>query len=295
MDEQRIGLVGIGRMGSGIVARLTALGPVAAFDIDPARREAVEHAGATWMESITAIARSSDVLVTVLPGPGETDAVMREALPALDSGAVWVDLTSGDPDRTSALAETAADRGIEVVAAPMGGGPSDAAGGTLTFYVGGAPDAVGRATPILNRLSADGGIRLCGPRPSDGVVVKLLANALWFANAVAAGEALLIGAGHGLAPQHLHALLADSAGSSTALAEHLPAVFRGDYLTTFGIDRVVEELDAVAALAGAASVSSPVLDASTDVHRRALARFGPVLGELLGVRLIEETAGRDLR
>ncbi|MDR6611110.1 NAD(P)-binding domain-containing protein [Leifsonia sp. 1010] len=295
MDEQRIGIIGIGRMGTGIVGRLTALGPVAAFDIDPSRREAIEHAGATWMESVTAIARSSDVLVTVLPGPGETDAVMREALPELRAGAVWIDLTSGDPGRTSALAETAAERGIEVIAAPMGGGPEDAAAGTLTFYVGGAPDAVDRATPILNRLSADGGIRRCGPRPSDGVVVKLLANALWFANAVAAAEALLIGAAQGLAPQHLHALLADSAGSSTALSEHLPAVFRDDYLATFSVDRVVEELDTVAALAGAASVSSPVLDASADVHRRALARFGPVLGELLGVRLAEETAGRDLR
>lgn len=295
MDEQRIGIIGIGRMGTGIVGRLTALSPVAAFDIDPTRRDAAEHVGATWMESITAIARSSDVLVTVLPGPGETGAVMREALPELDSGAVWIDLTSGDPGRTAALAEAAAQRDIEVVAAPMGGGPEDAAAGTLTFYVGGAPDAVDRATPILNRLSADGGIRRCGPRPSDGVVVKLLANALWFANAVAAAEALLIGAAHGLAPQHLQALLADSAGSSTALAEHLPAVFRDDYLATFNVDRVVEELDTVAALAGAASVSSPVLDASADVHRRALARFGPVLGELLGVRLAEETAGRDLR
>jgi 3-hydroxyisobutyrate dehydrogenase-like beta-hydroxyacid dehydrogenase len=72
-------------------------------------------------------------------------------------------------------------------------------------------------------------------------------------------------------------------------------MFEGDYLASFGIDRVVEELGTVAALARSASTASPMLDASADLHRQALARFGPVPGELLGARLIEELAGRYLR
>ncbi|MDR6972060.1 NAD(P)-binding domain-containing protein [Leifsonia shinshuensis] len=290
----RIGVVGVGRMGSGVLARLAPLG-AAASDLDASRREAVEASGAAWMDSVTALAVSSDVLVTVLPGPDELDAAMRQALPALPEGALWLDLTSGDPARASALADEAAERGIDAVAAPMGGGPDDAAAGTLTFYIGGAPDAVDRALPILSRLAAGDGMRVCGPHPRDGHIVKLLANALWFANAVAAGEALLIGEAHGLAPQHLQALLAQSAGSSIALSRHVPEVFHGDYLETFGVDRVVEELDAVAALARASATPSPVLDASADLHREALARFGPAPGELLGVRMLEELARRDLR
>ncbi|MGO4594957.1 NAD(P)-dependent oxidoreductase [Leifsonia sp. 2TAF2] len=291
----RIGMVGVGRMGSGVLARLTPSGPVAAFDTDPTRREVVSGAGGVWMDSVAAVAQVSDVFITVLPGPDEAGAVMNEALPALRSGALWLDLTSGDPVRVADLATEAAERGIEAVAAPMGGGPADAAAGTLVFYVGGSSDPVARAEPILRELSPDGGIRVCGPNPSDGPTVKLLANALWFANAVAATEALLIGQAQGLAPQHLQALLADSAGSSTALTQHLPRMFEGDYLASFGIDRVVEELGTVAALARSTSTASPMLDASADLHRQALARFGPVPGELLGARLIEELAGRYLR
>jgi 3-hydroxyisobutyrate dehydrogenase-like beta-hydroxyacid dehydrogenase len=291
----RIGIVGVGRMGSGVLARLAQSGPVAAFDLDPARREVVRQAGGVWMDSVTAVAEASDVFITVLPGPDEADAVMSEALAALPWGALWLDFTSGDPVRVADLAAEAAERGIDAVAAPMGGGPADAAGGTLVFSVGGSSDAVGRAEPILRELSAEGGMRMCGPNPSDGHTVKLLANALWFANALAATEALLIGQAQGLAPQHLQALLADGAGSSTALSQHLPRLFEGDYLASFGIDRVVEELGTVAALARSTSTESPMLDASADVHREALARFGPALGELLGARVLEELAGRYLR
>ena len=223
-------------MGVGVVTRLARQSPVSAFDVDSGRRDAVSRAGAVWADSVAAVARRSDVLITVLPGPDETDVVMKEALPALRTGALWLDFTSGDPVRVSDLAAQAAGHGIDAVAAPMGGGPADAESGTLIFYVGGRSESSARAEPILRQLSAEGGVRRCGPDPGDGHLVKLLANALWFANAVAAGEALLIGQAHGLAPRHLQALLARSAGSSTALTEHLPHVFEGDYLQTFGID-----------------------------------------------------------
>lgn len=285
-------------MGSPILERLARnapTGPVAAFDSDPSRRAVVERAGASWMGSLAEVARASEVFITVLPGPDETDAVLREALPVLPRGALWLDLTSGDPVRMAELIADAVTGDIDVVAAPMGGSVADAAEGTLTFYVGGEPGAVDRAQPILRGLSAEGGVRICGPDPGDGQLVKLLANALWFANAVAASEALLIGQAHGLAPRRLHALLAGSAGSSTALVRHLPRLFDDDYLTTFGIDRVVEELDTVGVLARSGGLPSPILDASAEVHREALARFGPVLGELLGVRLMEELAGQELR
>jgi 3-hydroxyisobutyrate dehydrogenase len=282
-------------MGSGVLGRLSQSGAVAAFDSDHGRREAVSRAGGTWMDSVAAVAQVSEVFITVLPGPDEADAVMNEAFHALTSGALWLDLTSGDPVRVAELTAKAADRGIDAVAAPMGGGPADAAAGTLVFYVGGSSDPVARAEAILRQLSAEGGIRMCGPNPSDGHTVKLLANALWFANALAATEALLIGQAQGLAPQQLQALLADSAGSSTALSQHLPRLFEGDYLASFGIDRVVEELGTVAALARSSSTTSRLLDASAGVHREALARFGPVPGELLGARVIEELAGRYLR
>jgi 3-hydroxyisobutyrate dehydrogenase-like beta-hydroxyacid dehydrogenase len=290
-----LGIVGVGRMGGAMLPRLAAGRTVIAHDVVPSRCEPVRAAGARWSASLRELAEQCDVLVTTLPGPEELRVVMAEALPVLRTGTLWIDCTSGDPRLTASLAEAAGRRGIEVVAAPMGGSVGEAASGSLTFFVSGDGAAVERARPVLRTLAAEDGIRQVGQRVEDGQVVKLLANALWFVNATAGAEALLIGAGLGVEPERLRALLDGSAGGSAALTNHVPRLLDGDYLETFGLDRVVEELRTVRALGTDSGSATPVLDASADLHEAALERFGPALGELLGARLLEERTGRRLR
>lgn len=64
---------------------------------------------------------------------------------------------------------------------------------------------------------------------------------------------------------------------------------------SFGLDRVVEELDTVTALSRDTSTVTPILNASTNLHRAASHRYGPALGELLAARLLEDDTGRQLR
>ena len=280
-------------MGTPIVRALSNRFPVFAFDTDPRRQSAVP--GGLWAASMKNLAAVADVVVTVLPGPGELHECMTEAIPALRPGTLWLDLTSGDPEVTRQLAEEAQHHDVEAVAAPMGGSVAEAAAGDLVFFVSGTDAAVARAHPILEVLSGPGGVRRAGARVEDGQIVKLLANGLWFANAVAASEAMLIGQGLGLAPGDLHELLRDSAGGSRFLEEHAGRLLNGDYLATFRFDRVVEELDTITAMGVAAQVSTPVLDTSARLHHTALERFGPALGELLAVKMLEEEARRRLR
>jgi 3-hydroxyisobutyrate dehydrogenase len=68
----------------------------------------------------------------------------------------------------------------------------------------------------------------------------------------------------------------------------------GDYLPSFGLDRVVEELDSLARLAETAGVPWPVSEKVAEVHRQALAHFGDEDGELLGAAWLEHAAGRRL-
>lgn len=285
--------MGVGRMGEPIARTLSSAFNVQVFDIDPERPRATPDLH--WTASAPDLALASDILVTVLPGPHEMASALAEVLPRLRSGALWVDLTSGDPAVTRDLAAQAVDREIDVVSAPMGGSVAEASTRALTFFVGGTDAAVARAMPVLEELSQPDGVRRAGSRPEDGQIVKLLANGLWFAHALAASEAMLIGQGLGLAPADLHRLLRDSAGGSRYLDVHAERLLDGDYLTTFGIDRVVEELRTVSAMGRAARTTTPILDASQEAHEAALTRFGPDLGELLGVKLLEEQAGRILR
>jgi 3-hydroxyisobutyrate dehydrogenase len=295
----RIGLLGVGRMGLPIAGHLAAAGfPVTAFDIDPVRESLAVARGLVLASDARAVAATADVLITVLPGPPELREAMLGAdgaLAALRPGTLWLDLTTNDPRVAAELATRAAARDVSVVGAPMGGGVRDADAASLRFFVGADTNAFHRVRTILDALSAPGGITHVGENVAAGVTAKLLANLLWFGQAAAVTEALLLGKSLGLSPATLGATLSTSAGGSVFISEHLDSLLRGDYLEEFGIDRVVEELDTLSALAAARGTPFETSDTVVRLHRDALARFGPVGGELLGARLLEERAGTDLR
>jgi 3-hydroxyisobutyrate dehydrogenase-like beta-hydroxyacid dehydrogenase len=275
----RIGVVGVGRMGAPIARRLADAGhEVVVNDADAAAAVGFATAG------IRELAEGSEVLLTVLPGTPELVSVAAW-LGGFDG--VWIDLTSADP---RAVAELAAGRAF--VGAPMSGGPDAAASGTLRFSAGGNADAVVVAREVLAPL---GEVVELGPDAASGYTVKLLANLLWFGQSIAAAEALLLGQRVGLDPAALRALLADSPGSSAYLERWAPRLLEGDYLPDFGIDRVVEELDAITGLAADFGIPFELSELVARLHREALDRFGPVDGELLATALLEERAGRLLR
>jgi 3-hydroxyisobutyrate dehydrogenase-like beta-hydroxyacid dehydrogenase len=274
----RIGVIGLGRMGRRIATRLAAAGHlITGYDRDP--NAAAEFAPA---DSIASLVASSDAVLTVLPGTPE----FLEVASALAEARLWIDLTSADPRTVASVAE-----GRRLVGAPMGGGPEDAEGGTLRLYVSGRTGDVAEARPLLDVL---GTVVPIGERPGDGYVVKLLANLLWFEHSVAATEALLVGQALGLDPGALRAVLAESAGGSRYLTEHAPSLLDGDYLTDFGLDRVVEELDAITGIASQTGVAAEVAELVARLHREALAAYGPIPGELLASALLERRSGRTL-
>jgi 3-hydroxyisobutyrate dehydrogenase-like beta-hydroxyacid dehydrogenase len=93
----------------------------------------------------------------------------------------------------------------------------------------------------------------------------------------------------------LREAMADRAAGSRFIRHDLPALFAGDLMQTFGLDRCCEELQIVTGLARDHHVPFRVSEAVADVYRRALRRYGPIDGELLGVALLEEQAGLPLR
>ena len=292
----RIGLLGVGRMGLPILRRLVAAGhEVVAGDPDAARLVLARAVGAESGDG-AGVAASVDVLITVLPGPIELEEAMLSGgiLAALTPGTQWLDLTTTDPRVAARLADAAASRGVDLVGAAIAGGVEDAEAGGLGFFVGGSPSAVGRARPVLEVLGDPQRIQVVGPHPGDGPAAKLIANLLWFGQAIAVTEALLLGRSLGFAPDRLRGILEHSAGASAFLADHAGALIEGDSLATFGIDRVVEELDTLTELAAEERLPFELSSLVARLHRDALERFGPVDGELLAARLLEVRAGRPL-
>src|SRR6266516_4326928 len=199
---------------------------------------------------------------------------------AIACGAAWRD--------TPAQAATAADVLITMLPVPA------AREGRLQLFVGGEAGTVEGHRALLEVLGAPERIVHVGGHGA-GYTAKLLVNLLWFGQAVATAEALLLGQRAGIDLPVLKQAVADSSAATAFTRHDLGALFHGDYLVSFELDRICEELQTVTGLARDYRVPFELSDLVHRIYRRALARYGPVAGELLAVALLEEEAGQKLR
>jgi 3-hydroxyisobutyrate dehydrogenase len=293
-----VGFIGLGRMGRPMCARLAQAGyDVVATDRDALRQRDAEQALARWHPTNAGAADEAEVLITMLPGPAAVSEAMTGragALHALRRGATWIDMSSTDPAVGRTLAARAVDHHVRFLDAPVGGGPVEAANGTLRLFVGGDAGDIRRNRSLLEALADPEAIIHVGPHTA-GYTTKLLVNLLWFGQAVATAEALLIGRKAGIELRTLRSALAASAASSDFIRRDADALLDGNYLTSFGLDGCVRELESITRLAHDLEVPHTLSSRVKTVYQQALERFGPVDGELLPVALLEEQAGVELR
>jgi 3-hydroxyisobutyrate dehydrogenase len=291
-----IGVVGVGRIGAPLIARLLGAGhEVIATDLRPERRRVAQEAGARWAADAADVAAASDLVLTVLPGSPELRELVLgpgQMITHLGGGAIWVDLTSASAELGRACSQQAEALGVGYLDAPIGGGIAAMRDGSVTLYVGGEREVLGAAAPVLQAFAET--IHHVGGNGA-GYLTKLLINLLWFSQAAITTEALLLAQRHGVSPAQMQAVLRGSAGDSAFAARHLPALLRGDYLRDFGLERCVEELDSIEHTADLAGTPHPLTSATAELHRDALSRFGAVSGELMGPAWLEEQAGTRLR
>lgn len=294
----RVAVLGAGRIGRGVVANLAGAGyAVSVHDPRPDARAEVTRAGGDWHSSPREAIAAAQVVLTVLPGSPELAALMLDEdglLVEIGPDRTWIDLTSASPALARRLAATAAAHRVPYLDAPLGGGPDAARSGTMRLYVGGDAAVVADQRPLLATIADPTAVLHVGGAGS-GYVTKLLVNLLWFAQAAAHGEALLLGQAAGLAPDTLQRVFAEGPGASAFNRDYVPRLLAGDYVRGFGLDRIVEELRGLVDLAGEQASPVPLSTAVAALYERALARFGPDEGELLAIAELEARAGRQLR
>jgi 2-hydroxy-3-oxopropionate reductase len=169
-------------MGSPMVARLVAAGhEVGVLGRSDAKRASITQVGARAVAEVTAVCTDADVVIVCV----FTDEQVREVclanglVAAMPTGSALVLHTTGSPRTAEGIAQQAASRGVEVVDAPVSGGPHNAAAGVLSLFVGGADDTVARLRPVLSCYGDP--VLHVGPLGA-GQKVKLVNNALFAAH-----------------------------------------------------------------------------------------------------------------
>jgi 3-hydroxyisobutyrate dehydrogenase len=215
MTIATVGVVGLGNMGRGMAATLVRKGfTVLGYDIDPPRRPAAEAAGVRTTDVLGDVLRRADALVFSLPLARDVEAVVTAQdglLSRTDRKVVVVDTSTSDPGTTRRLAERLAAAGHGLLDAPVSGGPSGAAEGTLTMMIGGTEADYTLARPVLEAMSA----RAPHVGPSGaGNIVKLVNNLLVAAHLVTTGEALRLSEAAGLSAEEAVKIVNTATGRS---------------------------------------------------------------------------------
>lgn len=170
--ETRVGLIGLGAMGSGMAANLLRAGcPLQVYDLNAERTMALESGGAAAADNVRSLVRDCEIVLLSLPNSEVTVKVMEsEVIPGLRPGQILIDLGTVTPPDARRLAADAAARGAFLLDAPVAGGAGGARSGMLHMFVGGDPDVYARCRPLLELLGSPEHITYGGPSGSGQIL-----------------------------------------------------------------------------------------------------------------------------
>ncbi len=222
----KVGFIGLGTMG-GSMAYNTIQGGHELVVHDIRRESATRHleAGATWADSPREVAEASDIVFTSMPGPTEVEAVFLGEdgiLQGMSAGKVYFDLSTSTPNLIRRIHDIASGQGVDVLDAPVSGGPRGAESRNLAIWVGGDKDVFDRCRPALDAIGDKA--YYVGPI-GCGAVAKLVHNCAGYVIQTALAEVFTMGVKAGVEPLALWQAVRRGAqgrrGTFEGLAEHL--------------------------------------------------------------------------
>ena len=210
----KIGYVGLGNMGGAIARRILREHTLQVFDARPEVVGAFVKEGATGADSLAQIGQNCDRVFICLPTSKQVRQVIFESeglAEHLAKGSLVVDMTTGDPVATKEMAAELAERGIDMIDAPVSGGPIGAERGTLAIMIGGPEALYQKARSVLDAVSPN--IFHTGDI-GTGHTMKLVNNVIAACNRAMAFEAVTLGVKNGLDPAVCVDILQKSSGRS---------------------------------------------------------------------------------
>jgi 3-hydroxyisobutyrate dehydrogenase len=261
-----IAFIGLGNMGGPMAANLVKAGrAVAAFDLSKEARARAVEAGCSGAESVAAAVESADAVITMLPAGRHVRAVYLDAdgvLAKARKGALLIDSSTIDVDTARAVARTAAEKGFDMLDAPVSGGVGGAAAGTLTFMVGGEKSAFERARPILAAMGKN--IFHAGGS-GNGQAAKIANNMLLGVSMIATCEAFNLAEKLGLDAQTFFDIASTASGQCWSMTSYCPAPgpvpsapSNRDYKPGFAVAMMLKDMRLAQQAAHAAHAATPL-------------------------------------
>ncbi len=295
MQQPRIGFIGLGIMGKPMCANLLKAGySLTVWNRSQAAIDTVVGYGAAPGASPADVAAKSDVIITMVTDSPDVERVVLGPAGVIEgaaSGSLVIDMTTMSPSITRKIAAALAERGVDMLDAPVSGGDVGAKAGTLSIMVGGSPIAFERALPVFQSMGKN--IIHIGDHGA-GQVCKLCNQIAVAVNMLAGCEAIMFASKNGIDPAKMLQAISAGAAGSWMLSNLAPRIVNRDFAPGFMVRLAQKDLRLVLEAAGEADLPLPGTALMNQVWRAVQADGGGDLGTQAAILPLEKWACHQL-
>lgn len=273
---ERVGFVGLGRMGLPIATNLLRAGHlVTGYDESRSARASFVERGGNCSDDLGALVAESSLVLTMLPSPSAVSHVVDQIgkMERMTSLLV-IDASTTDPTTSRKLADQANVAGFALIDAPVSGGVAGAEAGSLTFMVGGDLGSVDRVKPFLQAM---GSKIVHAGEVGAGQVAKICNNLITGISMIAVAEAFALGLAHGLSAKILFEIVSKSSGQCWSISHNCPvpgvtldAPADRDYLPGFTNTLMVKDMGLASKLGEEAALPLRLVEDALEIYRDAM-------------------------
>ncbi|MGL4323062.1 MAG: NAD(P)-dependent oxidoreductase [Beijerinckiaceae bacterium] len=272
MAKPSLGYIGTGLMGLPMVRHLVPKGyAIVAYDMAPERLKEVVATGAQIAATAADSVRGADIVVLNLPTIAAVESVMFDAggvAAAMRPGQILVDFSTISVASGKAFAgRLLNESGCGWVDAPVSGGPPASQAGTLTVMVGGRPEDIAKAAPLLEdvaqRWTVMGG-------PGSGLAAKMINQLIVGCTHAVLAEALMLAERAGIEAERLPDCLAGGHADSGLLQRLYPRMAARDFRPQGYARQLLKDLEMVSAMAGDSKTATPMMAQALQLFRLAV-------------------------
>ena len=291
----KIGFIGLGNVGGKLAGSLIRNGhDVTVRDLDKNIAQPFLDQGAAWADSPVDMAKSCDAVITCLPSPAASAAVMEAEdglLKGLSEGKIWMEMSTTDEAEVVRLGAMVEKLGAAAVDCPVSGGCHRADTGNISIFAGCERETFDRIVPILKSL----GRRLLHTGPlGSASVLKVITNYLATANLLSCCEALVTAKAAGMDLNTTYEAIKISSGTSFVHETESQVILNGSRDISFTMDLVSKDIGLFQAVADRANVPLEISPLLIKIFKDGEARYGSREWSPNIIRRLEDVTGLSI-
>ena len=271
----KIGFIGLGNVGGKLAGSLIRNGKdMMVRDLDRNLAQKFIDQGAAWADSPAQMMQACDVVITCLPSPAASRAVMTAdegLLTHMGTGKIWMEMSTTDQEEVQALGALVIEKGGQPVDCPVSGGCHRADTGNISIFAGCERQTFEQILPLLTTL----GRRILHTGPlGTASVLKVVTNYLATVNLVSCAEALMVSKLAGMDLNVAFEAIAISSGTSFVHETESQVILNGSRDISFTMDLVLKDVGLFQSVADRAGIKLEVSPLIVDIFKDGIARYG---------------------